>query len=83
MNVELHIDELVLRGIGTGREHEIRAAIERELAALLGRDGMAGKLQVATTVHHLDVGRVRLQPSSSAETIGAQLAASIHRGLRG
>ncbi len=33
MNVELHIEELVLRGLGGGMQHEIQAAMEREYFA--------------------------------------------------
>ena len=81
MNIELHIDTLVLRGLGAGQQDEIRAAVERELAALLGRDGLATGFHSAATVNHIDGGSVHLGPGSSAESIGAQLAASIHRGL--
>ena len=35
MKLELHIGELVLRGFDAALQHEIRAEVERELAALL------------------------------------------------
>ena len=44
MKLELHIGELVLRGFDPGLQHEIRAEVERELAALLRSETRAAPL---------------------------------------
>jgi hypothetical protein len=79
MNIELHIDTLVLRGIGRGQEQAIRAAMERELTVLLASDATAA-LRPAN-LHQLVVGSVQVNPRADAAAIGAQLAGSIYRGI--
>jgi len=83
VNIELHIDTLVLQGLGAHHQDEIRAVVERELGALLSREGLATSFESTTTLHQIDAEHLHLRADSSAETIGIQLARSIHRGLRG
>jgi hypothetical protein len=80
MNVELHIEALVLRGLGGGMQHEIQAAMERELAELLRAKGV-GSLSRLREFSQVDVGSFSLKSSDNPQTLGVQLAQSVYRGI--
>ena len=82
MNIELHIEELVLRGIGRGRQqHEIREAMERELADLLGGEGRATLISQSHDLSRLDAGSFHMKARAGGQAIGVQLAQSVYRGI--
>jgi hypothetical protein len=85
MNVELHIEELVLRGLGGGMQHEIQAAMERELAELLRAEGVAslGSLGQRGDVWQLDAESFHVKSRANGQAIGGQLARSVYRGILG
>jgi hypothetical protein len=80
MKLELHIEELVLRGIGTRRQHEIRAAMEHELSRLFRTEGVAASLGRNRDVSLLDAGSFQVD-STTGRAIGVQLASSIYRRM--
>ena len=82
MKVELHIEELVLKGLGGGRQHEIRAALERELADLLRTKEAASILSQGRDVSRMDAGSFKVKSTDTERAIGKRLAASVHRGLQ-
>lgn len=77
MRMELHIDALVLRGFGSGMQHEIRAAMERELVDLLSGEGMTSRRDAS----RLDAGSFKVKSRTNGQAIGAQLARSVYRGI--
>ena len=81
MNVELHIEELVLRGLGGGMQHEIQAAMERELAELLTLKEVATSLNKSRNSSRLEAGSFQLKSTANGQTVGVQLAQSIYRGI--
>jgi hypothetical protein len=81
MKLELRIEALVLRGIGAGMQHEIRAVMERELAELLRAEGVAASLGRRRDLSQLDAGSIRVTSTATGRTIGAQLANSVYRGI--
>lgn len=79
-SIEVHIDEIHLRGFSFANDHGVREALERELTTLLSMDGAA--LAVAQG-HGLGSGAERsvdLAADSSPETIGIRLAGVLHGG---
>ncbi|MCI0628933.1 MAG: hypothetical protein L0387_46020, partial [Acidobacteria bacterium] len=83
MNIELHIEELVLRGIDGGMQHEIRAAMERKLVGLLGGEGMVTSLSQRGDVSRLDAGSFKVKSRANGQVIGVQLAQTVYRGIVG
>jgi hypothetical protein len=83
MKLELHIGELVLRGFDAGLQHEIRAEVERELAALLRSETGAAPLDRRRHVFQLDAGSFRVESTSTGSMIGIQIARSVYRGIVG
>lgn len=81
MNIELHIEELVLYGFApAGRQH-IREAVEREVARLLAEQGIPPGLAQGSEMARLDGGAFVVAPGSKPETVGVQIAQAIYRGL--
>ena len=82
MRIELHIEELVLKGFGGGRQHEIRAALERELVDLLRTKEAASILSQRRDVSRMDAGSFKVKSTDTEAAIARRLAASVHRGLQ-
>jgi hypothetical protein len=80
-NVELHIEELVLRGFAPGERHRIGEAVERELVRLLDEHGVPPSLAQGIEVERLDGGAFEVSHGSKLETVGVQVAQAIYGGL--
>ncbi len=80
-NVELHIEELVLRGFAPGERHRIGEAVERELVRLLDEQGVPPSLAQGSAVEALDCGAFEVSHGSKSETVGVQVAQAIYGGL--
>jgi hypothetical protein len=83
VKLELRIETLVLRGLGAGMQHEIRAVMERELAELFRAEGPAPSLHRPRDLSRLDGGTIRVGPTVTGRAIGKQLAQSVYRGIAG
>jgi hypothetical protein len=80
-NVELHIEELVLRGFAPGDRYRIGEAVERVLARLFTEEGVPLSLAQSVDVSRLDGGAFKVASGSKPEAIGAQVAQAIYGGL--
>ena len=76
-NVELHIDELVIHGIGASDRGRIGEAVERELARLLSERGLPMGF-CGDHIDRLDGGRITISSGGSGEGIGIQIARSLY-----
>jgi hypothetical protein len=83
MNINLHIERLVLDGVALERGHEplLRAAIEAELLRLLSADGVAPGLMSGGAVPRLHAGDIQLTTENNAQHLGQQIARALHGGL--
>jgi hypothetical protein len=77
-NVEIHIEELILRGMPPGSKRGLAEAIEAEVRRLIEEGGLppgwsAGPL-------HLPGGQFEVDARSKPAAIGAQVAQGLHRG---
>jgi hypothetical protein len=81
MNVELHIDRLVLEGVGLDRRHAgaLRAAVVAELTRVLGEPADWTSQAVRT----LPAGPLRLRSPIAPTTAGRAIANALHTGLTG
>jgi len=80
-NVELHIEELVLRGFAPGDRYRIGEAVERELARLLDEQSVPPSLAQGSEVAGLDGGAFEVAHGSKAEAVGIQVAQAVYGGL--
>lgn len=82
MNINLHIDELVLHGFASTERYRIADAVEQELHALLSEHSPSdfGRFRTGN-VPSLNLGSFHLAQNASSKSIGAQIANAIHGGL--
>ncbi len=79
--IELRIEELVLNGFPARDAHAIALAAERELARLLGERSLSESLLRGAAPAHVDGGSFVIASGSGPAAIGAQIAASVYRGI--
>ncbi len=80
-NVELQVEELVLRGFAPGDRYRIGEAVERELARLFVERGTPPSLARASGIERLDGGAFEVAHGSKAEAVGVQVAQAVYGGL--
>ena len=83
LSVELEIGELVLRGFEHTDRHRVGAAVEHELARLLGERPLPAGIEHAAELARLDGGSIELPAGAPAETLGARIAQAIYRCCSG
>lgn len=80
-SVELHIEELVLRGFEPAHRYAIGEAIERELTRLFTEHDAPPAITHDFETARLDGGTLQIDPDSSPEVIGARVARAIYGGM--
>ena len=83
MNVNLHIERLVLEGLRLrpGEHLLVRAAAERELARLLAAGGVGQSLMSGGAAPRLSAGEINLSGEGDARQLGHQIAHAVYGGL--
>ena len=80
MNVDLHIEELVLHGFSPGDRHAIAEGLQGELTRLLTDQGLPRGLAAGASRETLDAAPFAVTTGSRPEVIGAQVAHSVYEG---
>ncbi|MEH2114812.1 hypothetical protein [Nostoc sp.] len=80
MNVELHIEELILHGFEGGDRDRISEAVQQELTRLFAQ-GMPPSLVQGGEIGRLDGGGFEMNAGMQSGAIGVQIAQSIYGGL--
>ena len=83
MNINLHIERLVLDGVpvAQGREPVVRAAVEAELTRLLAADGLASDLAAGGALPRIQAGEIQLAGADNSEQLGRQIARAVYGGI--
>ncbi len=84
MIVNLHIERLVIDGLPVG-SHEgpyIQAAVERELARLIGEGRISQGVRRSRT-QALVRAETLIRPAAGGDGLGAQIGAAICQGIAG
>ena len=82
MNVELHIEELVLHGFPPEFRHRIGGAVENELSRLLAEQGVPPSLSNGVDIPRLDAGAFQMNLELGADAVGARVARSLYQGIK-
>ena len=84
MNINLHIERLVLDGlpIESSQARRVQAAVEAELGRLLVDNGLASHLQSGGAMPGLNANDIQFTQSSSPAQLGKQIGQSINGVLR-
>jgi hypothetical protein len=81
MNINLHIERLVLDGlaIGSGGAALVQTAAESELARLLASELLAPASSFAEA--RVDAGEIRIHPGTTGRDLGVEIGRSVFRAL--
>ena len=82
MNINLHIDRLVLDGvnIAPGQRHLLQASVEMELTRLLTDGGLASSLAQGSALPRLSTSGIQLTGNNPMQ-LGRQIAQSVYAGI--
>lgn len=83
MNIELHIDRLILDGIPLAPAHRplVQAAVEAELARLVAEGGISPMLQTGGALPRVPGGAIQLTNDNNPHALGQQIAQAVYGGL--
>lgn len=85
MNINLHIERLVLDGLPL--EHRqgphLQAAIEQELGRLLSQAEAPARLGAGRHATRVDAGTIQVAERADPAGVGRQIAAAVYRGVGG
>lgn len=79
--VVVHIDRLVLTGFSHPDRHALAEGLQQELGRLFANPDAARQLVARGNVGHLEVGGVRVSPSTAPAKVGARAARGIAREI--
>jgi hypothetical protein len=82
MNVQLHIERLVLDGlpVTAAQGPRVKAAAEAELTRLLVEGGLSRELR-GGAIPQVRAGNLQLSPECDAVHLGKQIAQSVYGGI--
>jgi hypothetical protein len=80
-SVELNIEEMVLDGFPPGDRYVIGEAVERELALLLGEQGIPNSLHFDNTTDEIRGASFNTLPTAKPPAIGRQIAQAVYQGF--
>lgn len=82
MNVELHIEEIVLHGFPPDYLHRVGDAVEHELSRLITEEGVPSSLSRGGDIPRLDAGAFEVEKEDlGADAVGARVARSLYEGM--
>ena len=85
MNINLHIERLVLEGLPIERRQgpQLRAAVERELIRLLTDGSSLAQLSTSGSAASINGGAIHMARGADAAGLGKQIAVAVHGGIGG
>jgi hypothetical protein len=83
MNIQLHIDRLILDGIDLdpAQRPALQAAVEAELGRLLAEGGVGADLAGGGAVPSVKAGGFEMGGEGNPHQLGAQIARSVYGGI--
>ena len=83
MNINLHIERLILDGLelGPAQGALIQAAVEAELGRLLGEHGLSAQLANGAVLPSVRAGGLQLAQGAAPAQIGEQIAQAVYGGI--
>jgi len=83
MNINLHIERLILDGVNIppNRRHLLQANVENELTRLLTDDGVSPSLAAGGALPHVSVNGIQLAGGNDPVQLGRQIAQSVYGGI--
>ena len=84
MKINIQIDRLVVDGMDLPHSQRplMQAAFERELALLIGRDGLNNELSSGVALPSLHTPSIQIGSRNNPDAFGQQVAQAVYRGIR-
>lgn len=85
MNVNLHIERLILDGLPMDQRQgpSLQAAVERELTRLLAESAPTALFNTGGTISSVKGASIQLAEGADPTGLGKQIAAAVYRGVGG
>ena len=85
MNINVHIERLILDGLPIARHQGslVQAAVEAELARLLAADGLTPSLLKGGALSHVQTGGIQLAGEGDPGQLGQQIAQAVYGRIGG
>lgn len=83
MNINLHIERLVLDGvnIAADQHHLLQARVTAELTRMLTEGGISSRLAQGTALPRMSTGGIQSTNGNSPALLGQQIAQSVYGGI--
>jgi hypothetical protein len=83
MNIELHIERLILDGLPVERSQgpHLQAAVEAELTRVLAENGLAAYLQTGGALPSVHADAMQFRSGNTPTQLGQQIARSVYSGI--
>ena len=83
MNIQLHIERLILDGVtlGPGQRVLVQAAVEAELTRLLAANGLDPTLATGGALPRVQANSIHLAAPSQPANLGNQIAGAVYSGI--
>ena len=83
MNINLHIERLILDGLPFAPAHsaQVQAAVEAELSRLLSAGGLHANLQSGAALPSVRADALQLSADSHPTQLGRQIAQAVYGGI--
>ena len=83
MNINLHIERLVLDGISLEpyQRADLKAAVESELSRLLVSNGLGSGVQSNNSYRSISGGSISIENTQRPTSLGQQIGSAVYRGI--
>jgi hypothetical protein len=81
MNINVHIERVVLDGVRVGETRGMRRTMERELTRLLAEGGLSPEFHGGGALPSVRGGTIGLEKGCPAARLGAQVAGAVYHGI--
>jgi hypothetical protein len=81
MNIELHIEEMILHGFTQADRHRIAEAVQDELVRLLAEKGLPEAFEQGIEFSNLDGGSFVVGSGESPKSLGVRIGQAVYSGM--
>lgn len=80
--INLHIDRIVLDGVGRLNHGQLSVAIERELHRLISMQGLHSSLHQSGSINQITTKPISLTGQIREKSLGNKIANTVYRGMK-
>ena len=80
--INLHIERIVLDGMGQFDRGKLNIVIQKELHRLIDSQGLYGSLNQTTSINHVNAKPISIGNRVKEKQLGHQIAKSVYRGMK-